>query len=70
MNEVDMIRLSNLLEDNSSLKFIIEIEGAIHKTYKISLTLIKKEMPINLKSLPIVWPYSVDQIMDDTFYPD
>ncbi|MBP9692828.1 MAG: DUF29 domain-containing protein [Alphaproteobacteria bacterium] len=62
------IRLSDLLEDNPSLKPLIE--ESIKKAYTLSLVLIRKETPVDLKVLPIECPYAFEQIMDDEFYPE
>ena len=66
--EEQRIRLKSLLEDNPSLMPLVD--DAINKAYKLSFSLLKKETPINLKSLPAVCPYNFDQIMDDDFYPN
>jgi hypothetical protein len=62
------IRLNDILEENPSLKsYVLE---AIVKAYKISLTLIEKETPLDLKMLPAECPYTFEQIMNDEFYPE
>ena len=62
------IRLRDILEENPSLKSYVS--EAIPKAYKISITLIEKETPIDLKLLPVQCPYTFDQIMNDEFYPE
>lgn len=66
--EEQRIRLNDLLEDNPSLKPLIE--DSIKKAYKLSFSFIKKETPLDLKLLPDQCPYSFEQIMDDGFYPE
>ena len=65
--EEQRIRLNDLLEENPSLKPMIG--ESIEKSYKLSLSLVRKETPLDLKSLPTECPYTYDQIMDDQFYP-
>jgi hypothetical protein len=65
--EEQRIRLNDLLEENPSLKSMIG--EVIEKSYKLSLSLVRKETPLDLKSLPTECPYTFDQIMDDQFYP-
>jgi hypothetical protein len=62
------LRLNDLLEENPSLKPFIE--ELIKKAYRIALTLIEKETPINLKTLPNECPYSFDEMMKEDFYPN
>lgn len=62
------IRLSDLLEDNPSLKPLIE--ESIKKAYTLSLVLIRKETPVDLKVLPTECPYTFEQLMNDEFYPN
>jgi len=60
--------LNDILEENPSLKSYVS--EAIVKAYKISLTLIEKETPIDLKLLPSQCSYTFEQLMDDKFYPE
>lgn len=60
------IRLNDLLEDNPSLKSLSD--EFVIKAYKMALTLVEKETPIDLKFLPDECPYNFDQIMDNQFY--
>ncbi len=62
------IRLNDLLEDNPSLKAIME--ESLKKAYKITMTLIEKETPLDLKLLPAECPYTLEQIMNGGFYPE
>ena len=66
--EEQRIRLSDLLESNPSFKH--EIEESMKKAYKLSLSLVRKETPLDLKSLPAKCPYTFEQIMDEEFYPE
>ena len=65
--EEQRIRLNDLLEENPSLKSMIG--EVIEKSYKLSLSLVRKETPLDLKLFPTECPYTFDQIMDDQFYP-
>jgi hypothetical protein len=56
-----------LLQDSPSLKN--KIDECFPVAYKKSKSLIKQETPIDLKLLPTECPYTLDQIMDDEFYP-
>jgi hypothetical protein len=62
------LRLSDLLEDNPSLKPLIE--ESIKKAYTFSLALIQKETPLDMKLLPTECPYTFEQLMNDEFYPE
>ena len=61
------IQIGDLLEDNPSLKHLIK--EIIQKAYKISIAMIERETPIDLKILPLECPYTFEQIMNDEFYP-
>lgn len=65
--EEQRVRVQDILEDNPSLK--ATIMESIQKAYKISVSLVKKETPIDLKLVPGTCPYTFEQIMDETFYP-
>ena len=66
--EEQRIRLKDLLEDNPSLKTVIE--ESMEKAYKLSLSLVRKETPLDLKILPAECPYTFEQMMNDGFYPE
>jgi len=66
--EEQRIRLKDLLEDNPSLKTVIE--KSMEKAYKLSLSLVRKETPLDLKLLPAECPYTFEQVMNDGFYPE
>lgn len=65
--EEQRIRLNDLLEDNPSLKSMIG--EALQKSYKLALSLIRKETPLDLKTLPKECPYTFEQVINDDFYP-
>jgi len=46
------------------------IEKSMEKAYKLSLSLVRKETPLDLKLLPAECPYTFEQIMDETFFPE
>src|SRR5476649_311653 len=60
--EEQRIQLNDLLEDNPSLKSMVK--ESIKKAYKLSLSLVRKETPLDLKVLPTECPYTFEQIMD------
>lgn len=61
------LRLSRLLKKNPSLK--IKIPGAIEEGFKETKALIKKETPIDLTTLPSQCPYSIEDLLDEAYYP-
>ena len=46
------------------------MKESLKKAYKITVTLIEKETPLDLKLLPAECPYTFEQIMDETFFPE
>jgi hypothetical protein len=66
--EEQRIRLNDLLEDNPSLKPMFA--ECTKKAYRLSLSLVRKETPLNTKTLPAECPYTFEQIMNDEFYPE
>jgi hypothetical protein len=56
-------QILDLLDDNPSLKPYIS--EAITKAYRYGLTLVEKEMPIPLNTLPQTCPFSEAQIFDE-----
>ena len=66
--EEQRIRVKDILEYNPSLKSMIE-EASI-KAYRLSLSLVRKETPLDLKLLPAECPYSFEQIINEEFYPE
>jgi len=61
-------RIKKLLLENPSLRS--ELDIFLVDAYEDSILLIKKETPIDLKLFPKGCPYTLDQIMDDDFYPE
>jgi Domain of unknown function DUF29 len=62
------LQIRFLLKDNPSLKpYLAE---AIEEGYALSLLLVAKETPLEIEDLPGVCPYSLENAIDDTFFPD
>ena len=61
-------RIKKLLLENPSLKS--ELDTFLVEAYEDSILLIKKETPIDLKLLPQECPYTLEQMMNDAFYPE
>jgi hypothetical protein len=40
------------------------------KAYKYAFAILEEETPIDLNLLPSQCPYTFEQIMNDTFYPE
>lgn len=66
--EEQRIQVKDLLEENPSLKSIIQ--EVMQKSYKLSLSFIKKETPLDLKKFPLECPYTLEQIISDEFFPE
>jgi hypothetical protein len=56
-----------LLKDSPSLRR--EIDPKIEDAYRIAVKRMEKETGISKKDLPDICPYSLDQAMDDDFWP-
>ncbi len=62
------LQIRFLLKDNPSLKpYLTE---AIEEGYALGLLLVAKETPLEIEDLPGVCPYSLEDAIDDTFFPD
>jgi hypothetical protein len=62
------LQIRFLLKDNSSRKpYLAE---AIEEGYALGLLLVAKETPLEIEDLPEVCPYSLEEAIDDTFFPD
>jgi hypothetical protein len=62
------LQIRFLLKDNPSLKpYLAE---AIEEGYALALLLVAKETPLEIEDLPDVCPYSLEEAIDDTFFPD
>ena len=57
-----------LIKKNPSLKR--KLTEALIDGYDLSLSLIRKETPLDLKLFPVECPYTFEQIIDDTFFPE
>jgi hypothetical protein len=62
------LQIRFLLNDNPSLKpYLAE---AIEEGYALALLLVAKETPLEIEDLPEICPYSLEEAIDDTFFPD
>jgi Domain of unknown function DUF29 len=62
------LQIQFLLKDNPSLKpYLAE---AIEEGYALALLLVAKETPLEIEDLPEICPYSLEEAIDDTFFPD
>lgn len=57
-----------LLEDNPSLKG--KLTEILTNAYELAVSQIEKETPISLKVLPLACPYTLEQCLDNDFYPE
>ena len=64
----ERFELIDLLEESPSLKS--QIVERFPKAYKRALAIIEKETPIDLKVLPKECPYTLEQCLDEEFYPE
>jgi hypothetical protein len=55
-------------EDNPSLTS--KLDEIVAKSYKVAIMKAAKETGLLAKDFPIECPYTFEQIMDDTFYPE
>jgi hypothetical protein len=62
------LQIRFLLKDNPSLKPYLA--DAIEEGYALALLLVAKETPLEIEDLPDVCPYSLEEAIDDTFFPD
>lgn len=62
------IRARLYLEDNSSLK--TKVQEILSKAYTIAVPKVLHETGLRERNIPPLCPYSFDQVMDDTFYPE
>jgi hypothetical protein len=61
------IKITKQLEDSPSLKN--NIEESISKSYSKSVALAAKELDLPLTWFPERCPYSIDQLLNEDFYP-
>lgn len=64
---IQRLDVSELLEDNPSLKPYLE--EALQKAYIKGVELAVKETELSRRTFPIECPYSLSQILEDSFYP-
>jgi hypothetical protein len=60
-------RLQDQLENNPSLKRLLT--EALAKAYPKAVTLAVDETGLPKKTFPLACPYSLEQLLDKTFYP-
>ena len=61
-------RIQRLLKKNPSLK--TQLNEAYQDGFKDSQNILEKETPIELEKLPKTCPYSIEQLLNDEFYPE
>lgn len=61
-------RAKTLLKENPSLKN--KLSEAFSDAYELAGNQIEKETPIDLKLLPAECPYSFEECLDDSFFPE
>ena len=66
--KMQRMELDELLQDSPSLKS--KIDEGFPVAYKKAKLMIQKETPIDLKLMSQNCPYTLDQCLDDDFYPD
>jgi len=57
-----------ILEQNPGLKS--KLIDCIITAYKLSIPMIEKETPIDMKDFPTECPYTFEQLLDQQFYPE
>ncbi len=62
------IRLRSHLDDNPSLK--TQIDWAIAQAYTLALIEAERETGLPESTFPVICPFTLDQCLDDTFWPD
>ena len=62
------IRARLYLEDNPSLK--TKVQEILSKAYTIAVPKVLHETGLRERNVPPLCPYSFDQVLDDTFYPE
>lgn len=62
------IRLQSHLEDNPSLKS--QIDWAIAQAYRLAAIEAERETGLPESTFPVVCPFTYDQMLDDTFWPE
>ena len=61
------LKLAQLFDENPGLKG--RASDFIPKGYKQSLALMRKETPLERKDLPPQCPYSIEELVDEEYYP-
>jgi hypothetical protein len=61
-------RAKMLLKENPSLKS--KLSDTFADAYELAIDQIEKETPIDLKILPLECPYTIEQALDDNFFPE
>jgi hypothetical protein len=60
--------IKDVLKESPSLK--PQIKGITPTAYTKALAIVRRESPLDLKSLPAKCPYTLKQCLDDDFYPE
>ena len=60
-------RVEELLEDSPSLRH--QLEERLADAYEIAVLKAARETGLSRKIFPAVCPYTVDKVLDETFYP-
>jgi hypothetical protein len=66
--EEQRVRVAKLLEDNPSLKH--ELEGMVSHAYRLAVLRAAKEIGISKAVFPDTCPFTLEQILDDGFWPE
>jgi hypothetical protein len=61
-------RSHKLIKDNPGLKN--RLDEVLSDAYELALPILKKETSLDLKIIPTECPYTLEQCLDDTFYPE
>ena len=67
--EEQRLQLEDHLQDNPSLKNSDYLQASIHKAYRRALVLAEKETGLARLSFPESCPFSFEQLIDASFYP-
>ena len=66
--EEQRVRVAKLLEDNPSLKH--ELEGMVSHAYRLAVLRAATEIGISKSAFPNLCPFTLEQILDDGFWPE
>jgi len=66
--KVQRIKVNDLLEESPSLKY--ELGAKFDKAYQQAILEAVQEMNLPEKTFPVISPYTLEQALDDDFYPN